>query len=119
MALLKRDGHHVTTVDNGIAAVAAASAGGFDAILMDVQMPEMGGLEATAAIRAHESMTGGRVRIIAMTAHAMQGDRDRCLEAGMDDYVSKPIRPSDLQRAIAAAWPVPDKAKDMSLSLLT
>jgi two-component system, sensor histidine kinase and response regulator len=102
-ALLKRDGHHVTIVDNGIAAVAAAAGGGFDAILMDVQMPEMGGFEATGAIRAHESATGRRVRIIAMTAHAMPGDRDRCLEAGMDDYVSKPIRPGDLQRAIAAA----------------
>jgi signal transduction histidine kinase/DNA-binding response OmpR family regulator len=110
-ALLKRDGHHVTMVENGIAAVAAAVAGGFDAILMDVQMPEMGGFEATAAIRAHESTTGRRVRIIAMTAHAMQGDRDRCLEAGMDDYVSKPIRPGDLQRAIAAASPL-DEGND-------
>jgi signal transduction histidine kinase/DNA-binding response OmpR family regulator len=117
-ALLKRDGHHVTIVEDGIAAVAAANAGGFDAILMDVQMPEMGGLEATAAIRAHESVTGGRVWIIAMTAHAMQGDRDRCLEAGMDDYISKPIRPGDLRRAIAA-WRAPDEEKDMSLSLLT
>jgi signal transduction histidine kinase/DNA-binding response OmpR family regulator len=106
-ALLRRDGHHVTIVENGIAAVAFATAGGFDAILMDVQMPEMGGFEATGAIRARESGSGRRVRIIAMTAHAMQGDRDRCLEAGMDDYVSKPIRPGDLQRAIAAvsrAW---------------
>ena len=102
VALLKRDGHHVTVVENGVAAVAAATAGGFDAILMDVQMPEMGGLEATAAIRAHEAATGQRVRIIAMTAHAMQGDRDKCLEAGMDDYVSKPIRPQELQRAMAA-----------------
>jgi two-component system sensor histidine kinase/response regulator len=109
-ALLKREGHHVTIVENGFAAVAAATAGGFDAILMDVQMPEMGGLEATAAIRAHEATTGQRVRIIAMTAHAMQGDRDKCLEAGMDDYVSKPIRPQDLQRAMAAVSRALDEA---------
>jgi two-component system, sensor histidine kinase and response regulator len=100
--LLKRDGHAVTVVGNGADAVAAATAERFDAILMDVQMPEMNGLDATAAIRAHARAAGGHPWIIAMTAHAMQGDRDRCLAAGMDDYVSKPIRPQDLRRAIAA-----------------
>ena len=100
--MLKRDGHLVTIVENGVAAVAAATTSRFDVIFMDIQMPEMGGFEATAAIRARESLTGDRVRIIAMTAHAMQGDRERCLDAGMDDYVSKPIRPADLRRALNA-----------------
>ncbi|PYR21850.1 MAG: hybrid sensor histidine kinase/response regulator, partial [Acidobacteria bacterium] len=100
--LLKRDGHDVTIVGNGVAAVAAATAGHFDAIFMDVQMPEMNGLDASAAIRAHGRAMGAHPWIIAMTAHAMQGDRERCLAAGMDDYVSKPIRPQDLRRAIAA-----------------
>ena len=99
--LLKRDGHAVTIVSDGRAAVAASIAASFDAILMDVQMPEMSGFEATAAIRAHERAAGVRTRIIAMTAHAMQGDRERCLAAGMDDYVSKPIRLVELRRAIA------------------
>jgi signal transduction histidine kinase/CheY-like chemotaxis protein len=103
--LLKRDGHLVTIAENGIAAVAAATTSRFDAVLMDVQMPEMGGFEATAAIRARESITGHRVRIIAMTAHAMEGDRERCLDAGMDDYVSKPVHQADLRRALTAVSP--------------
>jgi CheY-like chemotaxis protein len=69
---------------------------------MDVQMPEVGGLEATAAIRAEEFRTGLHVPIIAMTAHAMQGDRERCLAGGMDDYISKPIHPRELRRALGA-----------------
>ncbi len=99
-ALLKREGHHVTIVGDGKAAVAAVAQEPFDAILMDVQMPEMSGLEATAAIRVLEQGTAAHIRIIAMTAHAMQGDRERCLAAGMDDYVSKPIRTPDLRRAL-------------------
>jgi signal transduction histidine kinase/ligand-binding sensor domain-containing protein/DNA-binding response OmpR family regulator len=100
-ALLRRDGHFVTIVDNGAAAVAAAAAGGFDVILMDVQMPQMNGFEATAAIRARERQTGAHTPIIAMTAHAMQGDRERCLEAGMDGYISKPISTEQLRRILA------------------
>jgi CheY-like chemotaxis protein len=72
----------------------------FDAILMDVQMPEMDGFEATAAIRGHEAVNGGHMTIIAMTAHAMKGDRELCLEAGMDGYVSKPLQAEALYAAV-------------------
>src|SRR4029077_3496918 len=72
----------------------------FDVVLMDVQMPEMSGLEATAAIRERERSSGGHIRIVALTAHAMTGARERCLEAGMDAYVSKPLRPDELLAAV-------------------
>src|SRR5437867_1983564 len=72
----------------------------FDLILMDVQMPEMGGLEATRRIREREQVSGEHIPIIAMTANAMKGDRERCLEAGMDDYISKPIDPEQLYRVV-------------------
>ena len=90
--LLQRAGHSVIIAGNGRQAVEAAACEAFDAVLMDVQMPEMDGLEATAAIRAKEQGTGRHVPIIAMTAHAMKGDRERCLEAGMDGYVAKPLQ---------------------------
>jgi signal transduction histidine kinase/CheY-like chemotaxis protein/ligand-binding sensor domain-containing protein len=99
-ALLERDGHHVTIVDNGAAAVVAATRGRFDVILMDVQMPTMNGLDATAAIRDHERKLRIHTPIIAMTAHAMQGDRERCLNAGMDDYVTKPVSSTALRRVL-------------------
>jgi two-component system sensor histidine kinase/response regulator len=101
LSLLKQQRHTVTLANNGQEAVAKATHGGFDLILMDVQMPLMSGLEATAAIRAQESAVPGRhVPIMAMTAHAMASDREMCLQAGMDGYVSKPIRLEELVAAI-------------------
>ena len=89
--LLTKRGHQVTVVGNGREALAALQAGAFELVLMDVQMPDMDGFEATAAIRDWERATGRHVRIVAMTAHAMKGDKERCLAAGMDGYLSKPI----------------------------
>ncbi len=96
VGLLTRRGHEVAVARNGIEALAALDARAFDLVLMDLQMPGMGGLEATAAIRVREHGTGARVRIVAMTAHAMKGDRERCLAAGMDDYLAKPFEPQAL-----------------------
>jgi CheY-like chemotaxis protein len=103
--LLQKRGHSVKGVETGRAAVKAVESdkdGGFDAILMDLQMPEMSGLEATHAIRAFEKTRGGRVPIVALTAHAMQSDRDRCLAAGMDGYLSKPIDVDELIATVEA-----------------
>ena len=97
--LLEARGHEVTVAGDGRAAVDRAAHDNYDVILMDVQMPEMDGLEATRTLRAR----GVRAPIIAMTAHAMQGDRDRCLSAGMDAYVSKPIQPDEVFEAIEDA----------------
>jgi CheY-like chemotaxis protein len=99
--LLRRDRHAVTIVDNGVAAVAAAITGDFDVVLMDIQMPVMSGLDATMEIRRHEVSTGTHVRIVAMTAHVMRADRARCLAAGMDDYLPKPIAADALRRALS------------------
>ena len=103
--ILEKLGHRVTVVNSGREAVSAAQSGNFDVIAMDVQMPEMDGLEATAVIRRWERTTRTHVPIIAMTAHAMKGDRERCLEAGMDGYTSKPIRISELEEVIAKVVP--------------
>ena len=96
VGLLSKRGHLVSVVDNGRKAIDALADGNFDLILMDVQMPEMDGFEATREIRARESGTGRHIRIVAMTAHAMKGDRERCFAAGMDGYLSKPIDPAML-----------------------
>ena len=101
MRILEKLGHKVEIVNNGKEAVERAEAEQFDLILMDVQMPGMDGLEATTAIRAAEADSGKHVPIVAMTAHAMKGDREMCLSAGMDAYLSKPIRIDELKRAIS------------------
>ena len=109
--LLKRRGHTVTAVENGRKAVAAIQSGArFDLVLMDLQMPEMGGLEATRAIRDREREEGTtRLPLVALTAHAMQGDRERCLEAGMDGYLSKPIDVDELIATVERFGEAPAK----------
>lgn len=94
--LLEKRGHRVSVAGDGSDGLAALKKSKFDVVLMDIQMPIMDGFEATAAIRKEESVTGNHIPIIAMTAHAMQGDRERCLASGMDAYVSKPIRGDEL-----------------------
>jgi two-component system, sensor histidine kinase and response regulator len=110
VSLLEKRGHQVVVAGNGREALAALDGRPFDAVLMDVQMPEMDGFEATAAIRAREAATGAHTPIIAMTAHALKGDRDRCLEAGMDAYVSKPLRPQELFEVLEALATATDLA---------
>jgi two-component system sensor histidine kinase/response regulator len=110
LRLLRKRGHEVVVATNGREALdllETAGFAGFDAVLMDVQMPEMDGMEATAAIRARERVLGTHIPIIGVTAHAMKGDRERCIDGGMDGYVSKPIRPdiffSELARLVPAS----------------
>jgi signal transduction histidine kinase/CheY-like chemotaxis protein len=100
LAVLRKMGHQVTLATTGTAAVETWKHEAFDLVLMDIQMPEMDGLKATRNIRSLEQPGGTRTPIIAMTAHAMGGDRERCLEAGMDDHVTKPINPGDLAATI-------------------
>ena len=100
VGLLTKRGYQVRVAENGRKALEMLEADHFDLILMDVQMPEMGGFEATAAIRAREQLVGGHVPIVALTAHAMSGDRERCLASGMDDYASKPLRIQELTAII-------------------
>ncbi len=102
MRLLEKRGHRVTLAADGRQALEALNQGSFDLVLMDVQMPGMDGLEATAIIREKEKKTGKRQPIIALTAHAMTGDRDRCLAAGMDNYLTKPIRPQELDQILVS-----------------
>jgi PAS domain S-box-containing protein len=98
--LIERRGHSVIVAENGREAVEAIERHKFDLVLMDVQMPEMGGLEATRVIREKEKGSGHHLPIIAMTAHAMQGDREQCLEAGMDGYLAKPIDPKTFLQTV-------------------
>jgi CheY-like chemotaxis protein len=107
--VLEKRGHVVTVAQNGQAALHACETQSFDLILMDIQMPGMDGLEATAAIRKQEISTGAHLPIIAMTAHALKGDRERCIAAGMDGNVSKPIRTAELLAAIESV--LQDSAK--------
>jgi two-component system, sensor histidine kinase and response regulator len=116
-AILEKHGHIVVPVRNGREALAAAHRGAFDMALMDVQMPDMDGFQATAAIRDAEKGTGRHLPIVALTAHALKGDREVCLAAGMDAYLAKPIRALELlavidQLSVGAAEPPPDYTGD-------
>ncbi len=101
--LLERNGHAVTVAQNGYEVLAQLEHSSFDVVLMDVQMPEMDGLTATRKVREREVKTGKHILIVAMTAHAMKEDRERCLEAGMDDYLSKPINAAGLNQVLSRA----------------
>jgi two-component system sensor histidine kinase/response regulator len=116
--LLEKQGHNVVIVSNGRAALERLEKASFDLILMDIQMPEIDGFEATALIRKKEESTGKHLPIIAMTAHAMEGDRERCLAAGMDGYVAKPIKPEDLRAAIANLAQAPALAEVAATEML-
>jgi CheY-like chemotaxis protein len=109
VALLTKQGYQVTVAVNGQEALKMSEEGSFDLILMDLQMPVMDGLVATQAIRQRETDGRRRLPIVAMTANALTGDRERCLAAGMDGYVSKPIRINELMAAIAASVETKDK----------
>ncbi|HEX5284511.1 MAG TPA: response regulator [Bryocella sp.] len=98
--LLQKRGHTVTVANNGREALATLEKTAFDLVMMDVQMPEMDGFQATVELRRRERGTGGRIPVVAMTALAMKGDKERCLQAGMDAYLSKPIRPEELDRVL-------------------
>jgi CheY-like chemotaxis protein len=122
LALLEKRGHRVTVAGDGVQALAALPKQRFDLVLMDLQMPEMDGLDATARIREKEKGTGGHIPIIAMTAYAMKGDKERCLAAGMDGYISKPVRPAELYQILdrlgsaePPATPLPAPAPDPAL----
>jgi signal transduction histidine kinase/DNA-binding response OmpR family regulator len=103
--LLEKYGHTVGVAGNGLEVLDAWRREPFDLILMDVQMPEMGGLEATMALRTEEQGTGRHVPVLALTAHAMKGDRERCLQAGMDGYLAKPLRAAELMDSLARLFP--------------
>jgi two-component system, sensor histidine kinase and response regulator len=106
--VLEKLGYYVDVVGNGLEAVQAVGEVSYDLVLMDIQMPEMDGFEATAAIRKKEKGSGKHIPIIALTAHAMQGDRERCLASNMDGYVSKPIYPQEVDAAIRELLTPPD-----------
>jgi CheY-like chemotaxis protein len=103
--LLEKQGHHVQVAGDGREALQKLKEEDFDLVLMDVQMPVMGGFEAAAAVREIEKSTGKHIPIVALTAHAVTGDRERCLAAGMDGYVAKPIHPEELLEQIEALIP--------------
>jgi two-component system sensor histidine kinase/response regulator len=102
LGVLEKEGFSAVVVGNGREAIAALERESFDLVLMDIHMPDMDGFEATSSIRARERFSGKRIPIVAVTAHAMTGDRDKCLAAGMDGYVSKPLRKSELMEVIAS-----------------
>jgi len=101
LRMLEKLGYRADLADNGRDAVRMIEKGGYDLVFMDCQMPEMDGYEASAIIRQREKESGQHLPIIAMTAHTMTGDRDKCMEAGMDDYISKPIRKEQIVQVIS------------------
>src|SRR5207247_3061554 len=103
--MLEKYGHTVVVAENGRKALQLLEVERFDLVLMDVHMPEMNGFQTTAAIREKERQSGIHIPIVAMTAHAMKGDRERCLDAGMDSYVAKPVQAAELQATIEALVP--------------
>ena len=111
VGLLELRGHRVEAVNTGREALEALDRRSYDIVLMDLEMPDMDGLEATAAIRERERVSGGHIPIVAMTAHAIKGFREKCLEAGMDDYVTKPIEPRELYRVVEAVVPASASAE--------
>jgi CheY-like chemotaxis protein len=122
--ILEKNGYHVTTALNGHEALELHAREAFDAILMDIQMPGMDGLEATAGIRDRERATGSHVPIVAMTAHAMKGDREKYLEASMDGYISKPVTAAELLAGLKSALsnsrpaPLPPAPQDEAVAVL-
>jgi two-component system sensor histidine kinase/response regulator len=115
--LLEKRGYDVIIAGDGQAALNELAKSSFDVVLMDVQMPNMDGFEATAAIREREKSTGGHVPIIAMTAHALKGDQERCIAAGMDAYVSKPIRTTELYTVIENCTSTLDRGPNGAVEL--
>jgi len=109
-AILEKAGHTVVLARTGHQAVNLWETEPFDTILMDVQMPDLDGFEATREIRKKEKQSGAHMPIIAMTAHAMSGDRERCLDAGMDNYISKPIHASTLLDLVSQYVKTPSHA---------
>jgi CheY-like chemotaxis protein len=103
--LLEKRGHHVQVAGDGREALEELKKADFDLVLMDIQMPVMGGFEATAAVREMEKGTGKHIPIVALTAHAVNGDRERCLAMGMDGCMAKPIRPEELFEQIESLIP--------------
>ena len=110
--MLEKRGHRVAVAGNGREALDALAKDTFDLVFMDVQMPEMDGFEATAGIRENEKDTGRHQIIIALTAHAMKSDRERCLASGMDEYLSKPIRPQELDEILERYLELRTKSSD-------
>ncbi len=112
--VLESAGHQVTAASNGKQAAQLFAAANFDLVFMDIEMPEMDGLEATQAIRAREP-EGSHIPIYALTAHAMAGDRERCIAAGMDGYISKPIDVDEVLNIIAAVASAPARIEALSM----